>query len=63
MHLNGDEAMAQGAAFYAANISTSFKVTSLPFLLSSSLTLLAPLLPFPVSLPFLPSSFKRHSFS
>ncbi|TFJ83042.1 hypothetical protein NSK_005667 [Nannochloropsis salina CCMP1776] len=26
MHLNGDEAMAQGAAFYAANISTSFKV-------------------------------------
>ncbi|KAM3567637.1 hypothetical protein VYU27_010222, partial [Nannochloropsis oceanica] len=26
MHLNGDEAMAQGAAFYAANISTRFKV-------------------------------------
>lgn len=27
MHLNGDEAMAQGAAFFAANISTQFKVT------------------------------------
>jgi len=26
MHLNGDEAMAQGASFYAANISTRFKV-------------------------------------
>ena len=29
MHLNGDEAMAQGAAFYAANISTRFKVRRL----------------------------------
>lgn len=29
MHLNGDEAMAQGAAFYAANISTRFKVRAI----------------------------------
>ena len=25
-HMNGDESMAQGAVFYAANISKSFKV-------------------------------------